>query len=110
MSHITIPLLTDLSEQQQEIITGATDFELAGSNFANRIVMLCGLTSSGPNGSFASSCGQSSEVNTAAQDFLGLGALSIPKVPALGQAPILGGLPSLPRLGLRSSGKLDQSR
>lgn len=109
MSNFNITLLTDLSEQQQEMIIGAADFELAGTNFANRIVTLRGFTSSGPNGSFANSFGQSSEVNTAAQDFLGLGVLSIPDFPALGQAPILESLPSLPRTNFRGLGKSRQS-
>jgi hypothetical protein len=80
----------ELSEQQQELLTGGVDFELAGSNFANRLVLLRGLTFSGPNGSFANSAGISSAVNTAAQDFLGLGAPTIPTgIDALGIAPIL---------------------
>ncbi|MBE9055594.1 MULTISPECIES: CTB family bacteriocin [Sphaerospermopsis] len=99
MSYFTIRsnLLAELSEGQQEMISGGADFELSGSNFANRLVVLQGSVSSGPNGSFANSSGQSSEVNTAAQDLLGLGAPSIPDVPALGSAPVLTGLPALPR-------------
>ncbi|TAF04094.1 MAG: hypothetical protein EAZ77_16200 [Nostocales cyanobacterium] len=93
-------LFVDLSEQQQEIIAGGADFELSGSNFANRLVVLQGSVSSGPNGSFANSSGQSSEVNTAAQDLLGLGAPCMPNFPALGSAPVLTGLPALPRTSL----------
>ncbi|HLO85267.1 MAG TPA: CTB family bacteriocin [Nostocaceae cyanobacterium] len=81
-------LYVDLSTRQQELINGGADFELSGTNFANRIVTLRGSTSSGPNGSFASSSGLSSLINTAAQDWLGLGARTVPRLPALGNAPI----------------------
>ncbi|MBD2294153.1 hypothetical protein H6G06_11790 [Anabaena sphaerica FACHB-251] len=109
MSYYTIisNLFADLSEQQQEIIAGGADFELSGSNFANRLVALQGSVFSGPNGSFANSSGQSSEVNTAAQDLLGLGAPSIPDFPALGSAPVLTGLPALPRISLAGLRRLD---
>lgn len=99
--------LAELSEQQQEMIVGLADFELSGSNFANRLVALRGLTFSGPNGSFASSAGQSMEVNTAAQDFLGLGAPSVPNFPALGEAPVLTGLGASPTIGMRNLGNLE---
>ncbi|MEA5579365.1 CTB family bacteriocin [Anabaena sp. UHCC 0451] len=104
--NIMFNLCADLPEQQQEIIVGGVDFELSGSNFANRLVMLRGLTSSGPNGSFTNSSGQSSEVNTAAQDLLGLNALSMPTFPALGSAPILTGLPALAKKSLAGLRKL----
>jgi hypothetical protein len=105
--HIIISnLLADLSEQQQEILTGGTEFELSGSNFANRLVVLRGSVFSGPNGSFANSSGQSSQVNTAAQDLLGLGAPSIPNFPALGSAPVLTGLPAEFTTGLGGLGRL----
>jgi hypothetical protein len=95
-------MFAELSEQQQQMITGGADFELSSSNFTNRQVVLQGSVFSGPNGSFANSLGQSSQVNTAAQDFLALGAPSVPDVPALGSAPVLTGLPSLPRMSLGS--------
>lgn len=91
MSHQISELLVELSNQQQQLIAGGADFELANSNFANRTVNLRGYASSGPNGSFASSTGTSTAVNTAAQDFLGLGAPSAPSVGALGSAPSLNG-------------------
>jgi len=84
---------SELSNWQQEQLVGGADFELSGSNFANRVITLRGTTYSGPNGSFASSAGLSSAVNTAAQDLMGLGALSIPNVAALGAAPVLTGTP-----------------
>jgi hypothetical protein len=93
MSHqiISSELLVILSDEQQEFVTGGADFELAGSNFANRLVNLQGTTASGPNGSTGNSIGTSSTVNTAAQDFLGLGAPLVPEVGALGAAPIING-------------------
>jgi hypothetical protein len=84
-------LLVTLSDYQQEFITGGADFELAGSNYANRLANLQGTTASGPNGSTGNSIGTSSAVNTAAQDLLGLGAATVPDVGALGAAPILNG-------------------
>ncbi|WP_414564382.1 MULTISPECIES: CTB family bacteriocin [unclassified Anabaena] len=83
--------LVALSDDQQELVSGGVDFELAGSNFANRIANLQGSATSGPDGSTANSTGQLTVVNTAAQDLLGLGAESIPSVDALGTAPVLNG-------------------
>jgi hypothetical protein len=83
-------LYVDLSDRQQELIAGGVDFELSGTNFANRFASLRGMTFSGPNGSFANSAGLSSGVNTAAQDYLGLGAPAAPTgIGALGVAPTL---------------------
>jgi len=84
-------LFIELPNKQQELVVGGADFELSGSNYANRLVALRGATSSGPNGSFANSAGVSSAVNTAAQDLLGLGVPSIPNIGALGVAPVLRG-------------------
>ncbi|WP_413171313.1 CTB family bacteriocin [Anabaena azotica] len=94
MSHqiISSELFVILSDEQQEFVTGGADFELAGSNFANRLANLQGTTASGPNGSTGNSIGTSSTVNTAAQDFLGLGAPIVPEVGALGAAPTLNGI------------------
>ncbi|WP_413171314.1 CTB family bacteriocin [Anabaena azotica] len=88
-------LFVVLSDHQQEFVTGGADFELAGSNFANRLANLQGTTASGPNGSTGNSIGTSSAVNTAAQDLLGLGAPTVPQVGALGVAPTVeaGGVP-----------------
>jgi hypothetical protein len=93
MSHqiISSELFVVLSDEVQEFVTGGADFELAGSNFANRLANLQGTTASGPNGSTGSSIGTSSAVNTAAQDFLGLGAPIVPQVAALGAAPVING-------------------
>ncbi|MCM0591876.1 MAG: CTB family bacteriocin [Gloeotrichia echinulata IR180] len=86
-------LCVELSAQQQEFLTGGADFELSGTNFANRLANLQGLTTSGPNGSGASSIGTTSAVNTAAQDLLGLGVAQLPTgLGALGAAPVLTGL------------------
>ncbi|TAE58619.1 MAG: hypothetical protein EAZ87_12795 [Nostocales cyanobacterium] len=90
-NQINSALFVTLSDHQQELIAGGADFELAGSNFANRVVNLQGTTVSGPNGSTGNSVGTSAAVNTAAQDLLGLGATAIPDIGALGPAPILNG-------------------
>jgi hypothetical protein len=86
-------LFISLSDQQQELLAGGVDFELAGSNYANRLANLQGTTASGPGGSTGNSIGTTSAVNTAAQDLLGLGAPALPGgIGALGAAPILNGL------------------
>jgi hypothetical protein len=84
-------LFVALCDEQQELVAGGVDFELAGSNFANRLANLQGSATSGPEGSTANSTGQLTAVNTAAQDLLGLGADSVPSVDALGAAPVLNG-------------------
>lgn len=89
--HIVSELCVALSDEQQELVAGGADFELAGSNFANRIANLQGTVSSGPNGSNANSTGELTAINTAAQDLLGFGADQIPEVEALGAAPVLTG-------------------
>ncbi|MEA5618591.1 CTB family bacteriocin [Cronbergia sp. UHCC 0137] len=92
-------LFVALSNEQQEFLTGGADFELAGSNYANRLASLQGTTASGPAGSTGNSIGTTSAVNTAAQDLLGLGVPSIPQVGALGSAPVLTGLAETPLTG-----------
>jgi hypothetical protein len=89
---IASELLFALSDQQQEVIAGGADFELSGSNYANRLANLQGITASGPGGSTGNSIGTTSAVNTAAQDLLGLGATAVPTIGALGAAPTLTGL------------------
>lgn len=94
MSHqiISSELFVALSDEQQQFLTGGADFELSGSNYANRLANLQGITASGPAGSTGNSIGTTSAVNTAAQDLLGLGAPAVPTIGALGAAPILDGL------------------
>lgn len=87
--HILSEFCVALSDEQQELVAGGVDFELAGSNFANRLANLQGTATSGPDGSTANSTGQLTAVNTAAQDLLGFGAEEIPDVEALGGAPVL---------------------
>ncbi|TVP59682.1 MAG: hypothetical protein EA343_19385 [Nodularia sp. (in: Bacteria)] len=87
--HIVSELCVALSEEQQELLAGGADFELAGSNFANRIANLQGTVSSGPQGSSANSMGDLTATNTAAQDLLGFGADQIPDVDALGNAAVI---------------------
>jgi hypothetical protein len=93
MSHeiFTSELFVTLSDEQQQLVTGGQDFELAGSNFSRRNANLQGTSNAGPDGSNANSVGELTAINTAAQDFLGLGADEIPEVEALGTAPILNG-------------------
>ncbi|MBE9051909.1 CTB family bacteriocin [Nostocales cyanobacterium LEGE 11386] len=94
MSHqiFASDLFVTLSDEQQEHLAGGADFELAGSNFANRIANLQGTSNAGPDGSTANSTGNVTAVNTAAQDLLGLGAASVPSVDPLGAAPVLNGV------------------
>ncbi|HLP91362.1 MAG TPA: CTB family bacteriocin [Nostocaceae cyanobacterium] len=92
MSVIQSDLFVALSDEQQEVLTGGADFELAGSNYANRLANLQGFTSSGPAGSTGNSIGTTSAVNTAAQDLLGLGVPALPGgIGGLGPAPVLDG-------------------
>jgi hypothetical protein len=84
-------LFVDLSEEQQQLVSGGIDFELSATNYAQRIAVLEGQTSSGPDGSTANSAAAVAVVNTAAQDFLSLGAGNLPNVTGLGNAPSLGG-------------------
>jgi hypothetical protein len=86
----TSDLLVALSDQQQEIVTGGADFELAASNFANKGSLLMGSSVSGPQGSSATSAGKSNTILTAGQDFLGLGADLPAGVGALGPATLPG--------------------
>ena len=86
----TSNLLVALSDQQQEIVTGGADFELAASNFANKASLLMGSSVSGPQGSSATSAGKSNTILTAGQDFLGLGADLPAGVGALGPAVLPG--------------------
>ncbi|MBK1988095.1 CTB family bacteriocin [Sphaerospermopsis aphanizomenoides BCCUSP55] len=97
-------LFVALSDEQQELVTGGADFELAGSNYANKLSALRGAATSGPQGSTAVSVGASNAINTAAQDFLGLGGLIPPNVTPLGNAPSFNGTNGLP-----SGGGADQT-
>ena len=83
-------LLVALSDQQQEIVTGGADFELAASNYANKGSVLMGTSVSGPQGSSATSAGRANTILTAGQDFLGLGADLPAGVGALGPATLPG--------------------
>ncbi|MEH2309354.1 CTB family bacteriocin [Nostoc sp.] len=89
MSHqiVASELLNELSDEQQQILVGGADFELSGSNYGNRRNGLLGKTNSGPQGSSSVSVGTSNAINTAAQDFLGLGGTIPTSVGALGLSP-----------------------
>ncbi|MBN3882979.1 MAG: hypothetical protein HWQ44_08295 [Nostoc sp. JL34] len=89
MSHqiMTSELLNELSNEQQQMLVGGADFELSGSNFGNRRSGLLGRTTSGPQGSTSTSIGTNNAINTAAQDFLGLGSTIPTGVGALGLSP-----------------------
>jgi len=88
LSQLCVPL----SDKQQELLTAGADFELTGSNFANRLANLQGTTNSGPNGSTANSTGQVTAINTAAQDLMALGGAEVPRISPLGSAPVLNGV------------------
>ncbi len=94
MSHqiFTSELFVTLSDDQQELVAGGADFELAGSNFSQRRANLQGTSNAGPDGSNANSTGDVTAINTAAQDLLGLGAAEVPEIDALGAAPVLNGM------------------
>ncbi|MDB9445763.1 CTB family bacteriocin [Anabaena sp. CS-542/02] len=94
MSHgiFASELFVTLSDEQQQLLTGGADFELAGSNFSRRRTNLQGTSKAGPDGSNANSTGDVTAINTAAQDLLGLGAQEVPSVDALGSAPVLNGV------------------
>lgn len=81
-------LFVALSDQQQEVLTGGADFELAATNYANKSSGLIGTSISGPQGSSATSAGKANTILTAGQDFLGLGAELPPGVGALGPATL----------------------
>jgi hypothetical protein len=81
-------LFVALSDQQQEIVTGGADFELAASNYANKGSALLGTSISGPQGSSATSAGKANTILTAGQDFLGLGGDLPAGVGALGPATL----------------------
>lgn len=91
MSHeiFASELFVTLSDDQQELLAGGADFELAGSNFGQKRANLQGTSNAGPNGSAANSTGDVTAINTAAQDLLGFGADEIPSIDALGAAPVL---------------------
>ena len=75
-----------LSDGQQELLTGGSDFELSGSNFANRLANLQGTTTSGPAGSLGNSTALKNATTTASQDYLGLGGVLPTGIGALGPA------------------------
>jgi hypothetical protein len=100
----TSSLLIALSDEQQEIVTGGADFELAASNYGNRGSALLGTSTSGPQGSTATSAGRANTIVTAAQDFLGLGGDIPLGVGALGPAVLptegTGGVVTPPAVGI----------
>jgi hypothetical protein len=81
---VTWDLMEDISPEKQELLTGGSDFELSGSNFANRGINLQGTTASGPAGSVGNSSALKNATVTAAQDYLGLGGSLPQNVAALG--------------------------
>lgn len=84
-------LFVTLSDDQQELLTGGSDFELSGSNFSQKRANLQGRSNAGPNGSNANSTGDITAINTAAQDLIGLAAAEVPRIEPLGSAPVLNG-------------------
>jgi len=85
----TSELFIELTEEQLIQLVGGADFELSGSNYANRLANNQRTTTTSPTGSIGNSTNTTSAVNTAAQNVLGLGVASIPSFRALGAAPVL---------------------
>ncbi len=75
MSHV---LFTDLSNEQQEVVAGGTDFQIDATFYNASENILNGSSYSGPNGSTAKSNGKSTRLNTAGLAFLALDANHIP--------------------------------
>lgn len=89
---VTSDLFLNLSNKEQELLTGGANFSLNGSNFANQGAVLMGSSTSGPLGSTANSGGNSNITITAAQDFLGLGGGLPLNITALGPATLPDGV------------------
>lgn len=86
---IASELLIKLSVREQELVCGGADFGLSNTNFAERVVFSLESTASTPLGSNAFSLSLDRAINTASQNFLGLGG-SIPgNITALPPPPIL---------------------
>ncbi len=77
MSHpiITVKLLIELSDDQQEFLVGGADFELNNSNFGQNIVKKQSLTSSGARGNTSTTSVLDNLVNGAAESYIDLGGL-----------------------------------
>ncbi|MEH1965714.1 MULTISPECIES: CTB family bacteriocin [unclassified Nostoc] len=71
-------LFTDLSDEQQEVVAGGTDFQIDATFYNANENILNGSSSSGPHGSTADSNGKSKNIKTAGLAFLGLDANHIP--------------------------------
>ncbi|MBW4676815.1 MAG: CTB family bacteriocin [Desmonostoc geniculatum HA4340-LM1] len=77
-------LLINLSDEQQELLSGGADNQFDATNFASRIANLDGSTSSGPGGSNAASSGNLNQTTTAGVAQLTLGVQGLGFVPAIG--------------------------
>jgi|GEM_PF-1474907 hypothetical protein len=90
MSHpiITVELLIELSDNQQEFLVGGADFELNNSNFGQNVVNKQSLTSSGARGNISTTSVLDNLVNGAAESYIGLGSLIPAGITNL-SAPIL---------------------
>ncbi|WP_414572012.1 CTB family bacteriocin [Nostoc sp. CCY 9925] len=65
-------LFRDLSDEQLEVISGGSDLAINATFYKASQNILSGSSSSGPNGSIASSYGSSTEIATAGLAFLAL--------------------------------------
>jgi len=72
---ITVELLIELSDEQQEFLVGGGDFELNNSNFCQNVVKKHSLTSSGARGNTSTTSILDNSVNGAAESYIGLGGL-----------------------------------
>jgi hypothetical protein len=73
-------MLVDLSDEQQELLTGGVDFITDGTSYLQKLVALQSQTGSGPNGSFSNSSAATLKIDTKAFQTIAVGAPKLIKV------------------------------
>lgn len=73
-------MLVDLSDEQQELLTGGVDFITDGTSYLQKLVAMQSQTASGPNGSVSNSSAATLKINTNAFQTIALGANKLLKV------------------------------